>query len=466
MAAVAGYERVRSCAVAGAFYPDAPGDLRRTVERLLDAARASHQEPDESPAPKALIVPHAGYVYSGAVAASAYVRVERARKTIRRVVLLGPSHRVGFTGLAVPSADAYASPLGPVPVDDLAIAKIAGFSQVRLLDTAHAQEHSLEVQVPFLQVVLDRFELVPIVVGDAAPDDVARVLDALWGGPETLIVISSDLSHYHPYEEATERDAATCHAIQTLDLDRITGQAACGCRPINGLLALARRRDLRVTLVDARNSGDTAGPRDRVVGYGAFIVEEGDGATLHDRVRRRLGDIARRAIRAGIATGTTPHVSTALLPPRLSAPRASFVTLEREGRLRGCIGSLLPHQPLAVDVSHNAYRSAFKDIRFTPLTEREFADTAVSISVLTVPVPLPAASEADVVARLRPGIDGLIIEDAGRRGTFLPQVWEHYPDPATFLRRLKAKAGLPEDHWSDALRLWRYTTETFATPAD
>jgi len=455
-------EHIRPPAVAGFFYPEDPGELRAAVDAYLSGARQSNLEDPETPWPKAVIAPHAGYVYSGAVAASVYTRLEAAQGTVRRVILLGPSHRVGFSGLAVPSAEAYVTPLGAVPIDAHAIAQIAGFSQVRLLDDAHAQEHSLEVHLPFLQTVLGEFQLVPIVVGDATPEDVARVLEALWGGPETLVVVSSDLSHYHDYATANAMDSETCRAIQMLQIDKVSTEGACGGRPIRGLMALAQRHDLRITLVDLRNSGDTAGPRDKVVGYGSFIVEEGERQRLAEKFRRRLGDIARRAIRNGLSTSKEPDLSTTLLPPRLSAPRASFVTLEHEGRLRGCIGSLVPHQPLAVDVAQNAYRAAFKDPRFEPLTLDEYEDIDLSISILSVPVPMKFASEADLISKLRPGVDGLILEDGNNRGTFLPQVWQHYPEAPVFLQHLKTKAGFDPQYWADNLRVWRYTTESFS----
>ncbi|MCE2491238.1 MAG: AmmeMemoRadiSam system protein B [Alphaproteobacteria bacterium] len=461
MATQGTFEHVRSPAVAGFFYPEDPGELRSTVEAYLADARQTNLEDPDTPWPKAVIAPHAGYVYSGPVAASVYARLEAARETVERVVLLGPSHRIGFTGLAVSSAEAYVTPLGPIPIDARAIAQVAGFKQVRLMDEAHAQEHSLEAHLPFLQTVLRDFQLVPVVVGDVAPDDVTHALDALWGGPETLIVISSDLSHYHDYATANEMDNATGRAIQTLQMDGVTTQGACGGRLIRGLMALARCRDLRITLIDLRNSGDTAGPRDRVVGYGSFIVEEGERQHLSARFRKHLGDIAHRAIRTGLSTGKELNLSASMLSPRLSAPRASFVTLERDGCLRGCIGSLFPHQPLATDVAKNAFRAAFKDPRFEPLTEDEYEGIDLTISILSAPVPLKFTSEEDLIGKLRPGIDGLVLEDGKKRSTFMPRIWKHHPEASVFLRHLKAKAGLEPDYWADTLRVWRYITESF-----
>ena len=257
--------RVRPPAVAGMFYPGNPAVLQRTVDELLATAAAPAAEQ-----PKALIVPHAGYIYSGSTAARGYAALAPWRDTIRRVVLLGPTHRVAVAGLALTEADALATPLGTVAVDTAAVAEIADLPQVVASDRVHAQEHSLEVHLPFLQVALRDFQLVPLVVGDATAAEVAQVLERLWGGPETLIVVSSDLSHYHDYATARRLDRETSRFIQDLSPVPLHGEQACGCRPVSGLLQAARDHGLQARLLDLRSSGDTAGPRDRVVGYGAY----------------------------------------------------------------------------------------------------------------------------------------------------------------------------------------------------
>jgi AmmeMemoRadiSam system protein B len=258
---------IRPPAVAGTFYPADERTLRAKVVAYLDAARTN------VPAPKAIIAPHAGYVYSGPVAATAYARLEESRITVNRVILLGPAHFVPFEGLAASSAKAFATPLGTVPVDQHSLETIMHMPWVRVLDEAHAREHSLEVHLPFLQETLNDFSIVPLLVGDSTPREVGEVLDTLWGGPETVIVISSDLSHYHDYRTARELDRMTAKAIEELRTEDITDRHACGCGPIRGLLTVARRHNLHVKAVDLRNSGDTAGIHDQVVGYGAFVVE-------------------------------------------------------------------------------------------------------------------------------------------------------------------------------------------------
>jgi len=261
---------IRQPAVAGTFYPADPQQLRDMVDGYLQ--EAARRIRDEQEAPKALIAPHAGYIYSGPVAASAYARLAPAHDRIRRVVLLGPSHRVPFRGIATSGATHFRTPLGTIPLDRTSIEQIETFPQVVRLDEAHAYEHSLEVHLPFLQEVLDSFTLVPLVVGEATPQQVSEVIEALWDGPETLIVISSDLSHYHDYETARRLDSATSRAIEALQPEAIQYEDACGRNPVNGLLELARRHGLHARTVDLRNSGDTAGPRDQVVGYGAYLI--------------------------------------------------------------------------------------------------------------------------------------------------------------------------------------------------
>lgn len=257
---------IKQPAVAGLFYPAGHKQLHDMVSGYLTAANCN------APAPKAIIVPHAGYIYSGSVAASAYARLKQQRDQIKRVVLIGPSHRLAFHGLAVSSADIFATPLGNIPVDKAAIKNILQFPFAQFIDQAHSPEHCLEVQLPFLQEVLDDFTIVPLVAGDAKPEQIGHVINVLWGGGETLIVISSDLSHYHDYATAQRLDKATSALIENLDYEQLDYNAACGRIPIAGLLHVARRKNLTVETIDLRNSGDTAGDKSRVVGYGAYVI--------------------------------------------------------------------------------------------------------------------------------------------------------------------------------------------------
>lgn len=454
----------RSPAVAGVFYPADPGELTRTVDSMLaEAGRALAQN---SRPPKAIIAPHAGYIYSGPIAASVYARLAPLAGKIRRVVLLGPAHRVAIHGVARSGASRFQTPLGHVPVDTAAESTITDLPQVVVSSQAHAQEHSLEVHLPFLQRALGSFSLVPLVVGRASPEQVAQIIERLWGGDETLIVVSSDLSHYLPYQQAQSVDRYTAHAIvnRRPSLDH---QQACGATPVNGLLLAAARQSLAPELHDLRNSGDTAGDRTRVVGYASFglypqaagyTVREASDASPEQALGEALLPIARSSIGAVLGLDFPTQEDH----PALHGFGACFVTLTRNGLLRGCIGSLQAHRTLLEDVKANAKAAAFMDPRFQPLSVTEFRQVRVEVSLLSHSEPLQFAHEEEAVAGLRPGVDGVILEWARHRGTFLPQVWDQLPDPRRFLAQLKRKAGLAEDFWADDLKLHRYTVTKWA----
>jgi AmmeMemoRadiSam system protein B len=274
-------QAARQPAVAGYFYPSEARELGATIDRLL--AEAIGAGAPGAPPPKAIIAPHAGYIYSGPVAARAYAMLAAGRGSVRRAVVVGPAHYVWVEGVAAPSSAAFQTPLGALPVDRSAIETLRGRPSVEIADAPHVREHALEVQLPFLQRVLGDVQIVPLLVGEARPEDVAAVLARLWGGGETVIVVSSDLSHYHDADTARRRDAATADAIERGDGSRIGPEDACGFLPISGLLVETRARGLDAQRLDLRNSGDTAGPEDRVVGYGAWAF----GAS--PRTSRRRG---------------------------------------------------------------------------------------------------------------------------------------------------------------------------------
>ena len=487
---------VRLPAVAGFFYPGDAPTLTGAVRKYL--AEADAKIPDRihgrpATVPKAIIVPHAGYVYSGLTAAAAYRTLAPARGIIKRVVMLGPCHRVAVRGLALPSATAFRTPLGDVAIDRDAVDAIRALPGVEIFDATHKDDHALEVHLPFLQVVLDDFKIVPMIVGGAAPDDVARVLETLWGGPETLILISSDLSHYLSYDAARKSDDETRRAIEGFDLGALGDNSACGRHSIKGLLQVAKKKSLTVSTADVRNSGDTAGTKDRVVGYGSWLFHEptataeakkrpvvtvvhhpkpapkpapaptrseakSETRALLDKHGTFLLQHAARSILVGLKAAPAGSIAIA---PELAAKGAAFVTLQKNGKLRGCIGSIVAHQPLIEDIAQNAQKAAFHDPRFPALTldEIETGDIHIHISVLSPQTPMTFKNETDLLAQIRPHRDGLVLQDKGRRGVFLPSVWEQLADAKTFLNHLKRKAGLPESYWSDTVQVWRYVTE-------
>lgn len=418
--------RVRPPAVAGRFYQGEPRLLAREVDRMLDQAG-----PREPTPMTGVIVPHAGHIYSGPIAASAY----RLIPDVERVVLIGPSHFAPVAGLAVSGADAWETPLGLVRLDrdpDLPVN-----------DEAHGYEHCLEVQVPFLQRVLgDGWTLLPVVVGHATPEQVSQFLERVLD-PATLLVVSTDLSHYLPYEVAARRDAATAQRIVARNWRAIGDQDACGAYPLRGALAFADK----VELLDLRSSGDTAGDPDRVVGYGAFVIG-----------RRDVVAVARESIAAALGHRPAPR-----LPAGLQSPGASFVTLRStsSGELRGCIGSLEPHRPLGQDVAEHALDAAFRDPRFPPLQSLD--DVSVEVSVLGPITDFPCSGYDDLVARVPVG-SGVLVESPRHRATFLPQVWQQLPSRAAFVAALWKKAGLRSGEWPAGTKVGLYHVEEFAEP--
>jgi len=451
---VTGVPSVRPAAVAGMFYPGSGPQLDAEVAELLDGVE--NFEPRLA-YPKALIVPHAGYMYSGPVAARAYDELAAARGIVTRVVLIGPAHYVAGRGLALPECDAFETPLGRIRLDAAAIASLADLKQVVRSAAAHAQEHSLEVQLPFLQKVLGDFSLVPIAAGSALTEEVMQVIVRLWGGPETLFVISTDMSHYHSYEEAKRIDAATLDRIAALAVD-LNYEEACGATGLNGLLAVARSKGLSIERLAACNSGDTAGGKARVVGYSAFALYEGEAPSAA-AAGRTLIDIARGAIANGLGLSSVPVKRGHL--PWLLQPGATFVTLRKDGKLRGCIGSLSATRAIGSDVASNARAAAFEDPRFAKLTREEWPHCALEVSLLSAAKPIRFADEADLHAQIHAGEDGLILEFDGKRATFLPQVWEGLPDKRSFLLELLKKAGLPEDTRLARCRVSRYRVRKF-----
>lgn len=443
--------------VAGSFYPARADALGRMVANLLAGA-----PPLDVPPPKALILPHAGYRFSGAVAAAGAVAL---RPGVRRVVVLGPSHRFAFRGVALPKAGAVATPLGAVPVDAETVSGLLRQPDVRVEPRAHAAEHSIEVELPFLQHRLAEFSVVPLVVGEIATDRLASILEALWGGDETLIVVSTDLTHFLTAEQAARVDLATAQAVERTEGETLTGSEACGHRPLSAFLACAARRGMRLTRLALTHSGTVSGDMARVVGYGAWMAHGAEVARLPPAHRASALRLAGDALRHRARSGRTAGVALQGFPAPLQSVGATFVTLTRGGRLRGCIGSLKAVRPLAEDIAANAAKAGFEDPRFRPVAEAELADAEVEVAILSRPAPLVFRDEADLLAQLRPGLDGLILQQGPRRGTFLPKVWESLPEPGAFLEALKAKAGLPRGHWSGEMTAWRYVAESFKGPA-
>ena len=454
----AGAESIRMPVRAGSFYPSDPRELRNLIDRLAQNARSGQPDLPDRRSLRALILPHAGYPYSGPTAAHA-ARV-LSENQFKRVLLMGPDHFAGFRSAAVPTVQAFQTPLGKIELHPAAADLLKQPEIFAPLPPDDDREHSLEVVLPFLQAFLKTFQLIPLVVGRAQVDRLCAALLPLVDR-ETLVVVSSDLSHFLPYAEAQAKDRRTIDAILACDRRVLVQDAnsACGAHPLAILLAMADRCGWQPVLLNYLNSGDTAGDRTRVVGYAAiaFFGDPPMPATQESSQRltpekgRLLVTLARRTLMEKFGLPLPPadadRMRSALSDASFQARCATFVTLKHKGQLRGCIGTLSASDPLAEGVRRNAVNAAFHDPRFSPLTETELGQVEIEVSVLSEPQPLSFSDPEDLLRKLRPDVDGVIIRQGHASATFLPQVWEQLPKKEDFLGHLCLKAGLPRDAW-------------------
>jgi AmmeMemoRadiSam system protein B/AmmeMemoRadiSam system protein A len=454
-------EEIRQPLRAGSFYPADAQGLRQLIDRLTQTVRAAHPDLPDRASLRALILPHAGFIYSGPTAAHA-ARV-LSENQFTKVLVLGPDHFLGFSNGAIPAVRAFRSPLGLIPVSPAARSLLDQSDLFRALSPADDREHSVEAVLPFLQVYLKRFELIPVVVGRA---DIHRLSTALMPlvDPHTLVVVSSDLSHFLPYAEAQARDRRTIDALLAGDVQALLQRdnTACGVDAIAILLNLAVRFGWRPVLLNYLNSGDTAGDRSRVVGYAAIaflgdppMPEPKDSSHRLDAEKgRALVTLVRRTLMEKFGRRLQPaeedQLRSALRDPSFQTPSGTFVTLKLRGQLRGCIGNLSPTDSLADGVRRNAVHAAFHDPRFSPLTEQELSQVEIEVSVLSEPQPLAYTDAEELLRKLRPNVDGVIIRKGYASATFLPQVWEQLPQTEDFLNHLCQKAGLPRNAWKQS----------------
>lgn len=453
-------ESIRPAVVAGMFYPNNPDGLRQTVETLLKDARGVVKVSGRI---RGLVSPHAGYVYSGIVAAAGYGQIDPA---IRTVILLGPSHRVQVSTASIPEVQAYRTPLGDVRLAGIAptLQRLPNFQSV---PEAHLQEHSLEVQLPFLQVMLKEFEIIPILTNTSNPKALAMKL-APYISEETLVVASSDLSHYYSYDTAVTLDRVCTSAISGFNFSDMVLCEACGKQAVLTLMHIAQMKGWRGILADYQNSGDTAGNKNRVVGYTSIAFVDGKEMTrtmketLSTQDREALLKIARTTIEDRLFKRTKQGEKPEQTSTVLNELRGCFVTLHKRGQLRGCIGTIQPTCPLLECVEKNAKNAAFGDPRFPPLSMDELAEIDIEISVLSVPQSLDFKDGEDLKRKLKPNVHGVILSRGMHRSTFLPQVWKQLPDKEKFLEHLCLKGGMSAEAWRDPkTRVEVYMAEVF-----
>ncbi len=456
---------VRKAAYAGRFYPASSEELTKTIAQFTRAAQSSPVRFPKDKQLRALILPHAGYVYSGQTAA--YSAPVLSGRHFSKVIVMGPDHRVGFPGASVSTADAYETPLGTIRLsEDASRLRKTGWPFTCNAASDEA-EHSVEVVLPFLQTYIKEFSLIPVVMG---PGDINVYVKAFLPlvDDNTLLVASSDLSHYLPQDAAKVRDTSTIDMIRQLKGEGLTSESnrACGAIPIRVILEFARKNKWEPVLLHYATSGDAVGEYGRVVGYAAIAFFGGQAMDKHFTKEQGMAlvALARRTIQENLGeqAPANPKLAEALADEALKVKAGTFVTLTMKGQLRGCIGSLEAREPLVEGVKHNALNAAFRDPRFSALTKKELANVHVEVSILTEAKPLAYTDSKDLLKKLRPGVDGLIIRQGLAGATFLPQVWEQLPDKEEFLAHLCMKAGLSPDEWKKGkLEVQTYQVQYF-----
>lgn len=445
-------EKVKKPSVAGKFYTADKEELLSQLE-----AFDKNNPADYNYKSKAVIVPHAGYYYSGQLANNG---ISCLNKSAKNIIIIAPTHYVPFEGLALTSYEKWSTPIGEITVNQEINKKLKeSFSFCQYLDEAFKDEHSAEVQVPFIQKMFPEAQIIPILVGRIDYEKISEVFKLFWDDSETAFVVSSDLSHFYTSSQARKIDNATAEMIETGETEDFRHEQACGSSGVLALLNFAREKNYSMIRVGMYNSGDVTGDESRVVGYGSWLLYEGEKTKfLKDNFSGLMLKICKESIQAGLNKENIKPEYEAL-PAVFYENGACFVTLEKHGDLRGCIGSIIAHQPLIADLIQNARNAAFSDPRFLPVKAEELNELSIAISLLSAPVKMVFADEKDLLAQIVPFKDGIIIKDGGYQAVYLPSVWEQLPDKELFLKSLKQKAGMRLDHFSKTFEAYRYSAE-------
>ncbi len=442
-------KKIRPAAAAGKFYTRDKKELLQQLEYFEKNNLCDY--PNFST--RAIIVPHAGYIYSGQLSYSGFQYLD---KNVKNVFIIAPSHYVAVKNVALSEFNAWGTPLGEIEVNQKINQEMIAKFGCEIQDDAFKEEHSAEVQVPFIQNFLPNVKIIPILTGRNI-EKITEIISYYWENKENAFVISSDLSHFYPSKDARKIDHTTAELIETKDIENFESERACGAIGVCALTKFANQKGFSLIRVALYNSGDITDDNERVVGYGSWILYEGEkNKFIKKYFSDYVIDVCKKSIFARLHK---EEFKPKEIPAVFAQSGATFVTLEKNGDLRGCIGSIIAHRPLIDDLAQNAQNSAFSDPRFTPLREDEFNDLEINVSILSSPEKMEFEDEADLRQQIRPNIDGLIIKDGLYQATYLPSVWEQLPDKVMFLNSLKIKAGLNPNHFSDSFEAYRYTTE-------
>lgn len=407
---------------------------------------------------RAIIVPHAGYVYSGQLASRGFQYLD---KNLKNIFIIAPAHSVPVDGVAISPHDAWLTPLDEISLNKEIIEELKKKFECIYSEQAFRNEHAIEVQIPFIQTNFTNVKIIPLLVGFANHKKISQIIDHYWENNENGFVISSDLSHFYTNQDAIKIDNATAEMIEANDIEEFNHKQACGSTGICGLVEFAKNKNYSLIRVGLTNSAETSGDTSRVVGYGSwFLYENPKNNFIKEFFGDFTKDVCKKSIKYGLDNKAVMPVSEIDNVPKIfEQPGACFVTLEINDNLRGCIGSIIAHQPLIKDLIHNSYSSAFSDSRFSPLTKDEFKNISIAISLLSAPSKMVFANEKDLLNKIQPFIDGIIIKDGYYQAVYLPSVWEQLPNKTLFLSSLKQKAGLSPNHFSKNFEAYRFTSE-------
>lgn len=439
-------KKVKQPSVAGTFYTADRTALENQISEFKKNSINTYTIPS-----RAVIVPHAGLVYSGRLA---YEGISQLDKNIKNIFIFAPAHRVAIEGLGTTSYDAWETPLGEIEINRTIVNELKSKFEVNVQDNALAPEHAVEVEIPFIQTEFKNVKIIPILMGKVEPDKVYKIISHYYKNPENGFIISSDLSHYLPDETAKRVDSYTAQHIETCSNDNFTHELACGATGILGLMQFAKENGYSLIRIDMTNSSSTSFDRERVVGYGSWFMYEGE---RNNFIKENYSDFILDLCKESIKTkGELPLKSG--YPQVFSEFGAVFVTLEKNGNLRGCIGSIIPQRALISDIITNARNAAYSDPRFNPVEKNEIKDLSIAVSLLSIPTPMKFEDEEDLLNQIRENIDGIIIRDGNYQAVYLPSVWEQIPDKKMFLNSLKVKAGMNPNHFSKTFEAYRFET--------
>jgi len=440
--------KIKEPAVADMFYSANADVLRKQIKEFEDKNRNSY-----SYKTRAVIVPHAGLVYSGELA---YAGINQLDRNVKNIFIFAPAHRVGFEGIALTTYDEWKTPLGTIQINQGVNKELEQDFGARFFDEGHREEHAIEVEVPIIQSIFSDVKIIPVLVGKENPKKITEIIAKYYPDKENGFIVSSDLSHFLNDNDAKKIDGETAQMIETGSVHNFRYEQACGAIGIYGLTEFANLMNYSLIRIDMFNSSLTSGDKSRVVGYGSWFLYEGEKNTfLKEYYSDFMLDLCKKVIRSKFDKNTfyTNH------PPVFNEQGACFVTLKKDGRLRGCIGSIIAHQPLINDLVQHAKDAAFHDPRFNPVEESEVDSLTMDISLLSDPKPMSFKDETDLLEQIVPYKDGIIIKDKGYQAVYLPSVWEELPDKELFLKSLKMKAGLPPEHFSKTFEAFRFKTE-------